>query len=163
VIAPSSYKKVLSALHTSATRTAINSFANNRVLGAKPPEVNIRDRELPQIHRSTLCQLRSSYCKGIEDFEHFIGITEDYRCAQCNFLPHTTFHLFHCTGKPTDLTPWALRKHPRETVPSFSYFSPVPPPLPEPPPAGIGGPPAPRYAGSRRRPLTRVRARSNSS
>jgi hypothetical protein len=41
---------------------AINSLADNRVLGTRPPEVSSKEKELPWIYRSTLCQLRLSYC-----------------------------------------------------------------------------------------------------
>jgi hypothetical protein len=112
-IFPSSYKKILKALHTSAPQSAINCLAVNRVLGTRPPEVNLEEMTLQRPHRSTLRQLRSGHCKGLREYQHFIGTVTDDRCSECSLLPHSTFHLFHCIANPTALTSWDLWKRPR--------------------------------------------------
>jgi hypothetical protein len=148
-IFPSSYKKVLKALHTSAMQSAINGLADNRVLDTRPPEVNLKEEmTLQRPDRSTLRQLQSGHCKGLKEYQHFIGTATDNRCPKCSLLLHSTFHLFQCIANPIALTPWDLWKHPREatefisTAPSFSYLpllDPLPLPSPELPPTGVGG------------------------
>jgi hypothetical protein len=130
VIHPQSYKKVLSALHTSAVQSAIAKQGPNRVLGMKPPEVSAREKLLPQIHRTTLNQLSSGFCNDLKDYQHFITASPDDRCPDCHHLPQTTNHIFCCPANRTDLSCWDLWKHPKEsdeflsTTPSFAHLPP---------------------------------------
>jgi hypothetical protein len=47
VILQINYKKVLNALHTTASNSAIENYAPNRVLGCRPPLVNEEEKLLP--------------------------------------------------------------------------------------------------------------------
>jgi hypothetical protein len=103
IIPQSIYKKVMSALHTSATKSAIKNLALNRVLGRRTPEVHKSKQELPRAYRTNLNQLRSDFCDGLSSYKHFIGASKDDRCPDCHLLPHSTFHLFNCPANLTDL------------------------------------------------------------
>jgi hypothetical protein len=67
------YKKVVSAIHTSDTKSAIEKYTHNRVLGCRPPLVSVEEMKLPRVFRNTLRQLRSGFCKGLHSFLHRIG------------------------------------------------------------------------------------------
>lgn len=145
VIFPSNSKKVLSALHMSATKAPIESLQRNRVLGTRPPEISSDEANLPQTLRTTLTQLRSGWCKDLKTHHHYIGNATDNLFPDCQRLPQSTFHLLTCPANPTVFTPWDCWKLPRETAEffsstqSFAHLFPLdlPPPLPlEPPPVG---------------------------
>jgi hypothetical protein len=116
VIFPSNYKKVLSALHTSATKAAIESLQPNRVLGTRPPEISPDEEKLPRTVRTTLTQLRSGWFKDLKTYKHYIGNATDNLCPDCQRLPQSTFHLLTFPANPTVFTPWDLWKLPRETA-----------------------------------------------
>ena len=149
VISALNYKKVLAALHTSAVNSAISRLKPNRVLDTAPPEINPEEKQLPRAVRTTLCQLRSGFCRGLRTYLHKIGSSDDDQCPDCHLTQHSSSHLFNCPANPTDLVPGDLWKHPREaaeflaSLPSFDYLPPLdpmlPPPPPEPPPGRAGG------------------------
>jgi hypothetical protein len=65
VILSSNYKKVVSALHTSAVQAAIANQPVNRVLGTAPPDISEKEIQIPREHQTTLSQLCSDFCKRL--------------------------------------------------------------------------------------------------
>jgi hypothetical protein len=146
VVAPTNYKKVLSALHMSVTKKSIEIIKPNRVLGTRPPEFSPQEKLLPRLHRTTLNQVRSGFCKNLKSYQKFIRATDDDRCPECNLLvPQSSEHLFYSPANTMVLTPRNRWKRSRDAVeflssaPSFDNLAALaplfPPPLPEPPPA----------------------------
>ena len=64
----SSNKKSLKRLHTKAVGKSISQYGNNRVLGAKPPEINKRESKLNRRARTKLAQLRSGFSRIVNDY-----------------------------------------------------------------------------------------------
>jgi hypothetical protein len=137
-----SHKKTLSALHT-ATVSANKAKLVNKLLGTVPPEINPIEDTLPRRTRTTLCQVRSSYCNKFETYQARNCQAPSNLCLAYRSGPHTLEHLFACTFFPTNFNNRDLWSHPREaadflkSMPSFSHLTlnpPLPPPPPEPPP-----------------------------
>ena len=87
---------------------------------AVSPETN-----LPRSYRSTLSQLRSSFCSSFYSYRERIGLVPSPLCPSCGLMPHTTVHVFSCSSHPTLLTELDLWEHPRlaseflSSLPSF--------------------------------------------
>jgi hypothetical protein len=71
VVAPVCYKKVLSALHMSATQKSTASLKPNRVLGTRPPEVSPKEKQFPCLHRTALNRVRLGFCKNLKSYQKF--------------------------------------------------------------------------------------------
>ena len=68
-------------IHTRAVQAAIGSRRANVVLGRAAPDVNPLESELPRGVRTTLAQLRSGYCSGLNTFLHRIDRAPSEMCA----------------------------------------------------------------------------------
>jgi hypothetical protein len=96
------------------------------------PPIDPSEKTLPRRTRTTLNQLRSTYCNCLRTFQARIGTAPDDLCPACQGTPHTTRHLFSCPLFPTKLTIYDLWKRPREvadflrTQPAFSHLPPNP-------------------------------------
>ena len=146
VVEPGTYRTTIQSLHTDVVADATRHFAPNRVLGRKPPDIDPRETYLPRLTRSTLAQLRSSFCARLNSYQFKIGQVNSDTCPECGTAPHTTNHLFDCPSHPTNLrvedlwtNSWAAAAF-LSSLPSFDF-------LPAP-----GPPPPPRGRRSRRRP-----------
>ena len=106
------YRRGAVSLHTEAVRSAIGSYAPNKILGAPPPEVHKDERLLPRRTRTSLAQLRSGYCKLLNSYMSRIDGAVADRCPDCGGTPHTTNHLFNCPIKPTTLSVVSLWRDP---------------------------------------------------
>ena len=150
-----SMQDCLSDLHTSAVAVSVNKLdaKPNRVLGTRPPPVDESERALPRPWRSTLCQLRSGFCRSLGSFMAVLN-DGDPTYPECGVEPQTTGHLFNCGANPlpcevVDL--WCNPLHAAHSLsllPSFSHLPSVsapsspwlprpvlrPPPPPPPPP-----------------------------
>jgi hypothetical protein len=126
---------------------AISSLPPNKVLGYPPPEIDASEESLPRVHRTTLSQLRSSYCIHLKTYLHSISRSDIPDCPECGSALHTTNHLFDCPSFPTDLVVVDLWSRPCvaaafvSSLPSFSHLPlvvlpPLRPPL-EPDPDGV--------------------------
>ena len=128
-------------LHTiRAVQAAIRSRRINGVLEEAAPEVDPEEINLPRVARTTLAQLRSGYCSGLNTFLHRIDRAPSEMCPCCRQAEHTTPHLFDCPEHPTELTPLDLWQRPGEaadflsTWPCFDrLYRERPPPEPPPP------------------------------
>ena len=136
-ISRAEYHQVKNNIHTDIVRKAINRSTNNRVLGRKPPNVNINGNHLPRLTRVTLAQLRSGHCARLRDYQFMLGKSPDNLCQSCNLDPQTVKHLFDCPAKPTTLTtddlwcnPWGVA----DFLCKLPDFRDLQPPAPLPPP-----------------------------
>ena len=157
-------RNVLDDLHTSAVAVAIDEMDSNpnRVLGARPPDVNTEsEKALPREWRTTLCRLRSGFCKRLKSYEKLLGNTADDRCPECATESHTTEHLFECPAAPSPyykIDLWTNPQHAAKFLSRLSSFNDLPPvstpsddlaprpilvPLPRPPPRPPRAPPPP--------------------
>ena len=139
-----SYGQIIKDIH----RTTVNSFRSlqtpNKLLNRPAPEISEEEMGLPRHYRTTLSQLRSSYCSRLLNYRYRVGLSDSDICPECGLEPHTAEHLFECTSHPTSLSPESLWTHPVEVAAhlrEMSAFgdlpplSPAPPrPPPEPPP-----------------------------
>jgi hypothetical protein len=135
---PNSYKQTIKSIHTSSVEKAISLAEPNRVLGYPPPEIDPSESSLPRLTRTTLSQLRSSYCRRLRSYQNRINPDTSPTCPHCKQTDHTTHHLFNCRAYPTKLLPQDLWKNPTQvaiflyTLPDFSDLEnhPHPPPHP---------------------------------
>ena len=110
------YKAGLKTLHTECVQGALNGYAVNKVLNEPAPPIHKSERELPRSVRSTLSQLRSSYCKKLNSYQSRINAAVDDICPKCSTEPHSVAHLFECKEDPTDLVPTDLWRKPKEAA-----------------------------------------------
>ena len=113
-----SYKQGLKSFHTTAVQQVKNSYKNNRILNAQPPEINSKEIFLSRKIRTSLSQLRSGFSRKVNDYVNRLDPDTPNTCLSCNQTPHDVPHLFNCTRNPTSLRPIDLWKKPRE-VSSF--------------------------------------------
>ena len=115
---PESYKDTIKSIHTKIVAKAVHRQKPNKVLGGKALEISKSERSLPRAVRTTLTQLRSSYCIKLKSYRARIGKASSPKCPHCNRFEQTTNHLFQCKSFPTQLTTRALWEAP-EVVASF--------------------------------------------
>ena len=110
------YKSKLKLIHTKTVKNVINN-TTNKVLNARPPEINRTELSLPRTTRSTLAQLRSGYSTYLNSYKARIDKTGPMvdKCPNCD-SSHTTSHLFNCQRNPTNLTVKDLWKNPVKTA-----------------------------------------------
>ena len=154
-ISGSNFHKVKDNLHTDIVRKAISRSSVNRVIGRKPPPININENHLPRASRVALSQLRSGHCARLRDYQlKYLKKVADDLCPNCQLDSQSVSHLFDCPAKPTTLTsedlwnnPWGVADFLR-SLPEFSDLPPPDPPPPRrrppprPPPAPPDPPPA---------------------
>ncbi len=80
----------------------LNTYANNKVINARPPEIHKSECKLPRVTRSTLAQLRSGYSMYLNSYKSSIDPNTSDKCPNCD-SSHTTEHLFNCQNNPADL------------------------------------------------------------
>ena len=137
---PEELRTVMTSIHTDTVSRYLDSIGPNRVLNVPAPEVNKEDIGLPRAYRSVLSQLRSGFCRHLNDFSHRIGTSEISACPSCGARVHTVRHLFNCTEHATTLTPESLWTEPVKTasflagLPFFRHLQPLERPPTEPPP-----------------------------
>jgi hypothetical protein len=130
-IPPTSFKKVINSLHTSADLAACRAFAPNKLLGQHPPDINPEEETLSRPYRCTLSQLRSDECHRLKDYLHKIGKAADDICPECGVASQTVRHLFKCPAFPTNLTIYDVWTHPPDAaifisgLPSFAHYLPL--------------------------------------
>ena len=73
----------------------------NRVLGARPPQVDKSVTALPRHWQSTLAQLRSGFCHCLRSYRAVVDQLGQSVCPECGADKHTVNHLFVCN--PTTL------------------------------------------------------------
>ena len=139
-----SYKQTIKSIHTSSVKNAISQAEPNPVLGVRPPVIDPSETTLPRPTRTTLSQLRSSYCRRLRSYQNRINPSISPTCPYCNQTDQTSSHLFNCRTYPTNLSPLDLWKDPIQvanflyTHPDFidlkKYSHPPPYPPPKPPP-----------------------------
>ena len=80
------------------------------------PKVDKTEKALPRKARSSLAQLRSGYSSMLNSYLSRIRQDVQDICPDCNQQNHTSFHLFNCPAKPTDLTVHDLWTKPVEAA-----------------------------------------------
>ena len=137
---PGELGHVLSAIHSETVLRHLETVGPNRVLNEPAPEVSEAELGLPRAYRSVLSQLRSGFCRHLNDFSHRIGLSVISACPSCGAGPHTVRHLFSCPAHPTTLTTRSLWTEPVGVasylagLPFFGHLRPLERPPPEPPP-----------------------------
>ena len=134
-ITPGTYKETIKSIHTDVVTNTIANLAPNRVLNARPPEVNLnQERLLPRQTRCVLRQLRSGHCVRLKDYQLRLGKVLDDRCPDCGVESHNVNHLFNCVSNPTTLTAKDLWEKPIDvvafltTLTAFNFLEPPPQP-----------------------------------
>ena len=103
-------------MHRTAVDDAVRGYSPNVILGGYPPpcpQVHPSEMQLPREARTTLCQLRSGYCKRLNDYWARIRPGVANICPACHGSPHNVAHLFDC---PTDLEIIDLWEQPVEVA-----------------------------------------------
>ena len=137
---PGEVKNIRAAIHTETVEQYLESIGPNRVLNERAPEVSEDELLLSRSSRTTLSQLRSGFCRRLNDFQHRIGTSVISACPSCGTGLHTVGHLFSCPSHPTTLNPRSLWTDPVGAVsflaglPFFGHLQPLERPPPEPPP-----------------------------
>ncbi|KAI5726233.1 hypothetical protein M8J77_025612 [Diaphorina citri] len=72
------------------------------------PEVDESEKSLPRSTRCTLAQLRSGWCKLLNNYKARLDPSVADTCPLCQSLNHDVWHLFSCPSKPTTLDPTSL-------------------------------------------------------
>ncbi len=109
------YKSKLKTIHTRSVRYSLQTYDNNKVLNARPPEIHKSECILPRTTRSTLAQLRSGYSTHLKSYKARIDPTASDKCPNCD-SSHTTDHLFNCQNNPTNLNVRSLWKKPLDAA-----------------------------------------------
>ena len=142
IMDPNRYKATIKDIHTKSVAASIakQKLLPNVVLEAVPPDVSSSEKSLPRIQRTTLAQLRTNYCKRLNDYKHLLGHSDTAVCPECLFRRHTSRHIFNCDATPTNLGVMDLWTNPTlvidflKSLPSFAPIFPPDPPAPPPPP-----------------------------
>ena len=138
----SEYKAVLSEIHTNVVADYFGSLSPNRVLQAHPPDIHPEEASLPRAQRRALAQLRSGFCRHLNDYKYRIGASPMSACPSCRGATHSVRHLFTCPSHPTSLNVSCLWTDPVAAavfITSLPFFD-LPPlerPPPEPPPGDV--------------------------
>jgi hypothetical protein len=90
VILSSTYRKVISNLHTSAVYKALCPSTPNRVLGVHLPSINPIEETLVHSHCGTLTQLRSGERHRLKSCLHAINKAEDDLCPESGTASQST-------------------------------------------------------------------------
>ena len=143
---PNTYNNLVKKLHTVCVDESLKKLGNYHLLdGPSPPKISSTETTLSRQERTTLRQIRTGYCKRLNDYKHSFMTpprAPDALCPECLIRRHTSRHLFECDARPTDLIFKDLFDHPArviaflKTLPSFTFLNPPdppPPPLPPPP------------------------------
>ena len=77
-------------------------MAQNKVLLAPLPQIDLSERKLPRQTRATLAQLRSGYSNYLHSYKARIDNSIQDKCSSCD-QQHTTAHLFTCVNNLTKL------------------------------------------------------------
>ena len=137
---PGELRQIVAAIHTDTVSRYLESIGPNRVLNGPAPEVHVEELRLPRAYRSVLSQLRSGFCRHLNDFGHVIGTSTISACPSCGAGVHTVRHIFNCNNHATTLTLENLWTEPVKTasflagLPFFGHLQPLERPPPEPPP-----------------------------
>ena len=108
------YKSAIKTIHTTAVDETLRSYPNNRVLGRNPPPLNEKEEsDLNRKARSALSQLRSGFCKILNNYNNRCDNNVPDICPKCSQSPHDTNHLFNCPQDPTILTVESLWLKPK--------------------------------------------------
>uniref|UniRef100_A0A8D8YIE5 Uncharacterized protein n=2 Tax=Cacopsylla melanoneura TaxID=428564 RepID=A0A8D8YIE5_9HEMI len=113
------HKSLLQRIHTNIVSSTIENYKPNRVLGTNViPEVDESEKSLPRSTRATLAQLRSSWCKKLQNYKARIDPTESDLCPACRKTTQDVHHLFECPAipNPNSLDPTSLWTNPVETA-----------------------------------------------
>ncbi|XP_069963874.1 uncharacterized protein [Bactrocera oleae] len=110
------YRQALTAIHSGAINTFIDSLSVNGVLGVKPPPIADVELDLSRETRVTLAQLCSGYCSRLNFYLFRIDPDIPNICPAYNEAPHDTNYLFACPTSPAHLTPFSLWSDPVETA-----------------------------------------------
>jgi hypothetical protein len=110
-----SNRRTLSALHTAAV-TASKAKLVNKLLGRVSTDFNLIEDTLPRRTRTTLSQVRSTYCNKLESYQARVGQPPSDLYPACRSTPHTSEYLFNCTSFPKNLNKLDLWSHPQETA-----------------------------------------------
>ena len=103
IMPPERYKQTIKDIHTTVVAFTVDSYRGNPVLLANAPEVNSSELRLHRHIRSTLSQLRSGWCRHLNNYRHRLRIADTDQCPLCNAATHTVEHLFNCSAFPTSL------------------------------------------------------------
>ena len=123
------------AMHERAVADTIALIDPIRVLGRRPPLVDVGEKLLPRLFRTTLAQLRSGFSWPMGDYLFRIGRLPSPLCPSVA-LPTTRCPTSSTAPPPpTDLCPADLWERPREVarfisyLPSLAHFPALSPPL----------------------------------
>ena len=99
-------------IHTQAVSEHLARQEVHPLLQTRPPRIHRTEQDLPRAKRRTLAQLRAQKCPMLQAYLHNINAADSPNCPLCQTQEHTTYHLFNCPQKPTDLTPQDLWLNP---------------------------------------------------
>jgi hypothetical protein len=118
------HKATIKAIHTVAVANTINKQSANVLLGGRPPPINKEESNLSRFQRTTLCQLRSGYCRLLNSYRHRLDPNTPDSCTDCGASPHDVPHLFNCPSHPTTLTPEDLWENPAAAIHHLHFLHP---------------------------------------
>ena len=142
ILPPTDYETTIKSLHTRAVTISKTFLSHNRVLQTASPQISPEEAKLPRSYKSTLPQIRSSFCSSLHSYGERIGLVPGPLCLSCGLVPHTTVHVFSCSSHPTPLTeldPWERLRLASEFLSSLPFFNLpllLPPPSELPPSSG---------------------------
>ena len=94
----------------------IDSLKPNKVLNARPPEIDSTEKTLPRPVRTGLARLRTGYSRILNSYVNRLDPDVEDKCPLCCHTPHDTAHLFQCPQNPTDLSVRDLWHKPAEVA-----------------------------------------------
>ena len=101
---PTGYGTTIKSLHTKAISDYKSLLSHNPVLQTVSPQITPEETNLPRPYRTTLSQLRLSFCSSLHSYRLRIGIIPSSFCLSCIVEPHTIVHVFSCSLHPTPVT-----------------------------------------------------------
>ena len=98
------YGITIKSLHTKAVSDFQYLISHNRVLQSASPQIAQEEANLLSLYRTTLTQLRSSFCSSFQSYRKRIGLIPSLPRPFCGVEPHNTIHVFSCSSHLTPLT-----------------------------------------------------------
>ena len=138
------YEQIYKESHTQAFQEATRTKPPNPIFETQPPTVDPVEKTFSRVHRTTLSQLSSGFCKALNRYQNGLNPSINPTRPECGSgEPYTTNHIFRCFAHPTEIDVrnlWLTLDCVARFVSSltcFHYLPPLPPPPPDSTPAGL--------------------------
>ena len=93
----------IKSFHTKAIYDSKSLLSHNHVYQTASPQIEPEEANLTWPYRTTLSQLRYSFCSTLHSYRERIWLIPSPLCPSCGVEPHTTINVFSCFSYQTPL------------------------------------------------------------